>query len=68
MVSTLQNLLGTHNDAVTAKQFLKELATTSDAATASGFILGWQARGTSLADAELTATWKKFKQAKPFWS
>lgn len=68
MVSTLQNLLGTHNDAVTAKQFLKELATTSDAATASGFILGWQARGTSLADAELTATWKKFKRAKPFWS
>jgi hypothetical protein len=70
MVSTLQDLLGTHNDAVTARQFLSGLATTrdADAERASGFILGWQARGISLADAELGAAWKVFKQPKPFWS
>ena len=70
MVSTLQDLLGAHNDAVTARQFLSGLAVThdADAERASGFILGWQARGISLADAELGAAWKAFKQAKPFWS
>ncbi|ANY82831.1 hypothetical protein BB934_31850 (plasmid) [Microvirga ossetica] len=69
-ISTLQDLLGAHNDAVTAKQFLSGLATThdADAERASGFILGWQARATSLADAELEAIWKTFKQAKPFWN
>lgn len=69
-ISVLQDLLGAHNDAVTAKQFLSGLATPHDAAAerASGFILGWQARGASLADAELGAAWKTFKRAKPFWS
>lgn len=69
-VSRLQDLLGAHNDAVTAKQFLSGLPTThdADAERASGFILGWQARGISLADAELGTAWKTFKQAKPFWS
>jgi triphosphatase len=69
-VSSLQDLLGAHNDAVTAKRFLSELTAThdADAERASGFILGWQARGTSLADAELGACWKTFKQARPFWS
>jgi triphosphatase len=69
-IATLQDLLGAHNDAVTAKQFLAGLTATCDADVerASGFILGWQARGTSLADAELGAAWKKFKQGKPFWS
>jgi triphosphatase len=69
-VSALQDLLGAHNDAVTARQFLSGLATLhdADAERASGFILGWQARGISLADAELGSAWKTFKQAKPFWS
>ena len=69
-ISALQDLLGAHNDAVTAKQFMSGLATThdADAERALGFILGWQARGISLADAELGAAWKTFKQAKPFWS
>ena len=69
-ISTLQDLLGAHNDAVTAKQFMSGLTTPhdADAERASGFILGWQARGASLADAELGAAWKTFKQAKPFWS
>ena len=69
-ISRLQDLLGAHNDAVTAKQFLGGLATTheADAERALGFILGWQARGTSLADAKLGAAWRTFKQAKPFWS
>ena len=69
-ISTLQDLLGAHNDAVTAKQFMSGLATPhdADAERALGFILGWQARGISLADAELGAAWKTFKQAKPFWS
>jgi len=67
--SALQDLLGAYNDAVTAKQFMSGLATPhdADAEPAFGFILGWQARGASLADAELGAAWKTFKQAKPFW-
>lgn len=69
-ISELQDLLGAHNDAVTAKQFLSGLVTTHDAAAdrALGFILGWQARGAIIADAELGAAWKTFKRAKPFWS
>lgn len=68
-ISALQDLLGAHHDAVTAKQFMSGLTTThnADAQRALGFILGWQARGASLADAELGAAWKTFKQAKPFW-
>nr|WP_281400186.1 CHAD domain-containing protein [Microvirga zambiensis] len=68
-VSKLQDLLGAHNDAVTAKQFLSELAAVNAVGfeKASGFILGWQARGTTLADDALGAAWKTFKRAKPFW-
>jgi inorganic triphosphatase YgiF len=68
-ISALQDLLGAHNDAVTAKQFMSGLATGHDAEAerALGFVLGWQARGASLADAELGSAWKTFKQAKPFW-
>jgi CHAD domain-containing protein len=68
-ISVLQDLLGAHNDAVTAKQFISGLATgqDGDAERALGFVLGWQARGISQADAELGAAWKTFKQAKPFW-
>jgi hypothetical protein len=39
-----------------------------DAERALGFVLGWQARGISQADAELGAAWKTFKQTKHFWS
>jgi inorganic triphosphatase YgiF len=69
-ISVLQDRLGAHNDAVSAKQFMSGLATTHDAAAerAMGFLLGWQARGTSLADAELGAAWKAFTQAKSFWT
>jgi inorganic triphosphatase YgiF len=68
-ISALQDLLGAHNDAVTAKHFMSGLATGHDAEAerALGFVLGWQARGASLADAELGPAWKTFKQAKPFW-
>jgi CHAD domain-containing protein len=67
-VSALQDLLGAHNDAVTSKQFISGLTATHDAERALGFILGWQARGANLADSELGAAWKAFKQAKPFWN
>jgi inorganic triphosphatase YgiF len=68
-ISALQDLLGAHNDAVTAKQFMSGLATGHDALAerALGFVLGWQTRAASLADAELGSAWKTFKQAKPFW-
>jgi inorganic triphosphatase YgiF len=69
-ISVLQDLLGAHNDAVTAKQFISGLATghDGDAERALGFVLGWQARGISQADADLGAAWKAFKQAKHFWN
>jgi triphosphatase len=68
-VSQLQDLLGAHNDAVMTKILLRELCEGNDAGleTASGFILGWHARGVSIADEKLQKSWKAFKRAKAFW-
>jgi len=68
-VSKLQDILGAQNDAAMAKHFLDKLCETSDGRTdrASGFVLGWYARGKSAADEKLSGAWKKFRGSKPFW-
>ena len=68
-VAKLQDILGAQNDAAMAKHFLDQLSETSDGTTdkASGFVLGWYARGKSAADEKLSGAWKKFKRTKPFW-
>jgi len=62
----LQGLLGAHNDAASAEHFLS-LPHDIDAARAAGVITGWFARGSLIADEKLAKSWKKFKQARPFW-
>jgi hypothetical protein len=61
-------LLGAHNDGASAKRFLSKVPARlgRNAETASGFILGWYARGTSIADKDLRKSWKKFKQTPAF--
>ena len=67
--SKFQDNLGVQNDAAMAKHFLDKLSETSDRGTdrATGFVLGWYARGTSAADKSLSGAWKKFKRTRPFW-
>jgi triphosphatase len=69
VISELQDLLGAHNDEVTARHFLAELngLRNVDQREASGFVLGWYARGIACSDAELLKCWKMFKKIKPFW-
>jgi inorganic triphosphatase YgiF len=62
----LQGLLGAHNDAASAEHFLS-LPHDNDAARAAGVVTGWFARGSLIADEKLAKSWKKFKQARPFW-
>jgi triphosphatase len=62
----LQNLLGAHNDAASAEHFLS-LPHDLEAARAAGVVTGWFARGSLIADEKLARSWKKFKQARPFW-
>ena len=64
-VSLLQDLLGAHNDVATSRQFLDDLPEGME--RMSGFILGWYARGTALADADLFDASTKFKKIEPFW-
>jgi len=64
-VSDLQDLLGAHNDVVSARQLLDGLPPGTERAT--GFVLGWFAHESSLADVRLLAAWKKFKRADVFW-
>ncbi len=62
----MQNLLGAHNDEASAEHFLS-LPHDLDAARAAGVVTGWFARGSLIADEKLARSWKKFKQARPFW-
>lgn len=64
-VSALQDLLGAHNDVVGARQLLDALPAGLE--KTSGFVLGWLARQSSIADAELGEAWKAFKKADRFW-
>lgn len=64
-LARLQDLLGAHNDVVEARRFLASLPPELD--QAAGFVLGWQARGAALADAELLDAWRRFRTRDPFW-
>ena len=69
-VAALQDLLGTHNDVVSTSKLLDQLPTAKDgsAMRASGYLIGWYARGIPIADQELARVWKKFKGMDLFWS
>lgn len=69
-VSELQDLLGTHNDVVAARQLLNDLIARHGTGleTATGFILGWNAFSAQLADGKLRKSWKAFRRADLFWN
>jgi inorganic triphosphatase YgiF len=62
----LQTVLGAHNDAASADQFLSGRHE-SEAARAAGLVTGWYARGAIIADERLARDWKDFRRIKPFW-
>jgi triphosphatase len=64
--STLQAILGAHNDAATADHFLS-LPRPLAAAHAAGIVAGWNARGALIADDGLAREWKRFKKLRVFW-
>jgi triphosphatase len=68
-VAEIQELLGTQNDVIMARQFLDRLSSMAGTGSekASGFILGWQVREASIADESLYSSWKKFKRTDAFW-
>ena len=68
-VASLQEDLGTHNDAVTAKAFIDSLGLPPDADVhfASGYLLGWYRHATLAADIHLAKKWKDFKRQDVFW-
>lgn len=65
VVSGLQELLGMHNDEVTARRLLADPRIRD--APAADFLLGWYARGATAADKRLGKSWKKFRRADLFW-
>jgi inorganic triphosphatase YgiF len=65
-VAHLQDLLGAHNDAASAENFLG-LTADADAARAAGVVIGWYGRDAIVADAGLAKAWKSFKRARAFW-
>jgi inorganic triphosphatase YgiF len=68
-VSGLQEDLGAHNDAATARSFIDGLKLPPDSEPhfASGYLLGWYGHATTVADLHLVETWKTFKKADLFW-
>lgn len=68
-VSRLQDLLGAHNDAISARASLDQIRAieSPETALAAGVVLGWFGSGAAVADHKLLQAWKAFRQAKPFW-
>jgi len=68
-IADMQDLLGAHNDVVAARQFLDKLSSSlgEEGQRASGYVLGWFARGASLADGHLRRCWRRFKKTDRFW-
>ena len=68
-VADLQEDLGAHNDAATAKAFIDSLGLPPDAEThfASGYLLGWYRHATLVADSHLAKNWKDFSRQDIFW-
>ncbi len=69
LVADLQEDLGAHNDAATAKSFIEGLQLPPEAGThfATGYLLGWYRHATMVADGHLAKKWKAFKRADIFW-
>jgi triphosphatase len=69
-MSDLQDLLGTRNDIVVAKTYLKELReeTGPEEDRILEFIRDWYARDATSADKEISKSLKKFKRMEPFWN
>ena len=68
-VGLLQDLLGSHNDVVDTAKLVRALSEGNgpDVVEAAGYVIGWQARGIPLADAELVEVWKRFRRLRPSW-
>jgi inorganic triphosphatase YgiF len=69
LVADLQEDLGAHNDAATAKSFIESLALPPEPEPhfVTGYLLGWYRHATMVADGHLAGKWKKFKKADVFW-
>lgn len=69
-VADLQEDLGAHNDAATAKVFVETLGLPPDGDVqyASGYLLGWYRHATLVADSHLAKKWKDFKRQDVFWT
>lgn len=68
-VASLQDLLGAHNDVITARRVVDEIASSPDrqAAAAAAYVLGWFARGVPMADEVLKDAWRDFRHAPRYW-
>ena len=68
-IASLQDLLGAHNDVVTARRVVDEIASSPDrqASAAAAYALGWFARGVPLADQALKDAWRNFRHAPRYW-
>jgi inorganic triphosphatase YgiF len=69
-MSDLQDLLGTRNDIVVAKTYLKELReeTGPEEDRILEFIRDWYARDATVADRAISKSLKKFKRTEVFWN
>lgn len=67
-LSRLQNVLGSLNDAATARTLLEESAGRGGAdPEALGLVLGWVARAAEEGAADLKREWDGFCEEEPFW-
>jgi inorganic triphosphatase YgiF len=68
-VARLQDLLGAHNDAISASAFLNQINATDrpETAFAAGVVQGWFAGRAALGDQDLKKAWKSFKRTPSFW-
>lgn len=68
-ISHLQDLLGAHNDVVTARTAMVELRAESGGTFdgAAGFLLGWLSARSEVDQVGLLEAWRIFRKAKPFW-
>lgn len=72
-LSDLQDRLGASNDLAVARKHLDRLAAGArgeearQLATAAGFVLGWHAARAGVAERELRALWRSFKNERPVW-
>jgi triphosphatase len=69
LVAELQEDLGAHNDAATARGFIDGLGLPADGDRqfASGYLLGWYRHATVVANQHLIGKWKSFRKADLFW-